>query len=88
MRRFYILTTHDNGGLPSEFEDLVSQLTTLHGCQLFVNGVEPTVKYFLRIISDTQRFVDSYVSHLESDPSISYDLKMKWNIAVGLGVSP
>lgn len=62
-------------------------VTTLHGCQLIVNGVEPTVKYLLRIVSDTQRFIDAYVSHLESDPSISYDLKMKWNAAVGMGAS-
>lgn len=88
VRRFYILTTHASGRSAGRFEDLVARLTTLHGCQLIVNGVEPTVKYFLRIISDTQLFVDAYVSHLESDPSISYDLKMMWNSAVGMGASP
>ena len=88
VRRYYILTTHESGGSGSGFEELVSRLTTLHGCQLIVNGVEPTVKYFLRIIADTQRFIDAYVSLLESDPSVSYDLKMKWNAAVGMGATP
>ena len=88
VRRFYILTTHESGGSGSGFEDMVARLTTLHGCQLIVNGVEQTVKYFLRIIADTQRFIDAYVSHLESDRSVSYELKMKWNAAVGMGESP
>lgn len=84
VRRFYILTTHKSGHEQGAHEELVERLTSIHGCQLIVNGVEPTVKYFLRIISDTRSFVDAYVSHLESDSAVSYDLKMKWNSIVGM----
>lgn len=84
VRRFYILTTHKSGYEPGSYGELIERLTTVHGCQLIVNGVEPTIKYFLRIVSDTRQFVDEYVSHLESDPAVSYELKMKWNSIVGM----
>lgn len=51
---------------------------------MIVNGVAPTLKYYLRLISDTRLFVHEYVSEIETDNDISYELKLRWNEVIGL----
>lgn len=78
VRRYYILTTHIRDDY-SEFDAAVKQIADSHGCQLIVNGVDRTLMYYLRLIKGTRDFVNEYVSNLETDPSIGFDLKMAWN---------
>ena len=78
VRRYYILTTHIRDDY-SEFDATVKQVADSHGCQLIVNGVDRTLMYYLRLIKGTRDFVNEYVSNLETDPSIGFDLKMAWN---------
>lgn len=47
--------------------------------QMIVNGVAPTLKYYLRLLKDASPFVNAYVAHLETDPAINYALKEAWN---------
>ena len=78
VRRFYILTTyqHDNY---VDFEPDVQMVAQSHGCQLILNGVDRTLGYYLRLIEDTPRFVHEYVTNIENDASITYQLKQAWN---------
>lgn len=76
--RFYILTTHHQDDY-GQFEPDISQVYQEHGCQLIVNGVDPTLRYYLRLIQSTREFVDAYVTNLETDPSITFQLKETWN---------
>ena len=78
VQRFYILTTypHDNY---SEFEPDIQRVAQDHGCQLIVNGVDRTLLYYLRLIGSTREFVDAYVTNLETDPSVTFQLKEAWN---------
>ena len=78
VERYYILTTYQQGDY-SAFNNTIRQIGESHGCQMIVNGVDPTVSYFLRIIGSTRQFVDAYVSHLESDPAINFQIKETWN---------
>ena len=78
VQRFYILTTYHHDSY-AEFEPDVRQVAQEHGCQLIVNGVEPTLRYYLRVIGSTREFVDAYVTHLETDPSVTFQLKEAWN---------
>ena len=78
VQRYYILTTHIREDY-SEFDERIKQVADSHGCQLIVNGVEHTLLYYLRLIKGTRDFVNEYVSNVETDPSISFDLKMAWN---------
>ncbi len=83
VQRFYILTTypHDNY---DEFSGDIRHVAQSHGCQLIVNGVDRTLLYYLRIIGSTRSFIDAYVSHLESDENVNFQLKESWNqIATG-----
>ena len=78
VRRFYILTTHDRPGY-SEFDPDIRRVAATHGCQLILNGVDRTLLYYLRLIRDTAEFIHQYVSNLETDPSVSFQLKETWN---------
>ena len=83
VKVFYILTTfsHENY---DEFRPDIDHVARTHGCQLIVNGVDRTLLYYLRLIGETRSFVDAYVSHLEKDAAITFELKEYWNqIAAG-----
>lgn len=78
VQRFYILTTHNHDSY-TEFEPDIRQVAQEHGCQLIVNGVDPTLRYYLRLIGSTREFVDAYVTNLETDPSVTFQMKEAWN---------
>ena len=78
VQRFYILTTHHHDSY-AEFEQEIQQVAQAHGCQLIVNGVDLTLRYYLRLIGSTREFVDAYVTNLETDPSVTFQLKEAWN---------
>ncbi|MBQ7690103.1 MAG: hypothetical protein IJT30_02775 [Muribaculaceae bacterium] len=80
LNRYYILST---ASVRQSNEDIIEKecrkLSAVHGCQLIVNGVLPTIKYLLRIVTDTGKFVSNYVSLLESDETINFEHKLVWN---------
>lgn len=64
--RYYILTTSE-----PNFEDHesvmqeVERYKKVHSCQIIVNGVIPSLKYYMRLISNPQDIVDEYTKWLE-----------------------
>ena len=83
VKVFYILTTFSHASY-DEFRSDIDLVARTHGCQLIVNGVDRTILYYLRLIGETRSFVDAYVSHLERDSVITFELKESWNqIATG-----
>ena len=78
VEKFYILTTYNHDSY-AEFEQDIQRVAQEHGCELTVNGVNATLRYYLRLIGDTRQFVNAYVTHLETDPSITFQLKEDWN---------
>ena len=78
IERFYILTTYDHADY-SEFAPDIRRVADVHGCQLIVNGVDRTLMYYLRLIRKPPEFVHQYVSRLENDQSIGFQLKTAWN---------
>lgn len=77
LKRFYLLSTE--GTPPSkEMTSLAKNIQLTHGCQVVVNGVLPTLKYYLRLLTDPLDFVREYVKCLETDKNVSFDLKEKW----------
>lgn len=78
VKVFYILTTYSHASY-DEFKPVIDHVARTHGCQLIVNGVDRTLLYYLRVIGETRSFVDAYVSHLESDSAITFELKELWN---------
>lgn len=81
VKRFYLLTTYPQEDY-SEFVPDVQSIAQSHGCQFIVNGVDRTLLYYLRLIGDPSDFVDEYVTNLETDASVTFALKEKWNTIV------
>lgn len=64
--RYYILTTKepnfdDHESVMQEIE----KYKKVHACQIIVNGVIPSLKYYMRLISNPQDIVDEYTKWLE-----------------------
>lgn len=83
--RYYILTTHP---MHEPNEDVIREIETvkrLLGCQMIANGVIPTIRYYLRLLSSPGDVLPYYVQELETDKAISFEHKDVWNrISTGM----
>lgn len=82
--RYYILSTA--GIKESEKNDIynfIESIRTSHGCQLVVNGVEDSLKYYLRLLENPSDFIEKYASLLEKDEAIKFEHREKWNELAG-----
>ena len=78
--RYYILTTAEKiFENVSEIEQEIQRIEKIHGCQVIVNGVYDTLKYYLRLLKNTSEFISNYVELLKVDESIKFLHKKKWN---------
>ena len=62
-----------------EIADLIDKLKLEHGCQMIINGVLPTIKYYLRLISSLEEFISNYNKLIQNDNEIKKIHKQKWN---------
>jgi DNA (cytosine-5)-methyltransferase 1 len=77
--RYYILS--DKGVLPTEKDYIAEYVVDVkeeHGCQIIINGVLPTIKYYLRLITSMEDFVKIYSDLVSVDQEIKLDHKKKW----------
>lgn len=82
--RYYILTTSQKHEPSEEVMTEVDNVKRLLGTQMIVNGVVPTIKYYLRLISNPGGVMPEYVKLLESDTAIGFEHRDVWNkIATG-----
>lgn len=64
--RYYILTTSEPNF--DNYELVIQEVEKykkIHPCQIIVNGVIPSLKYYMRLISNLQDFLDEYTKWLE-----------------------
>lgn len=78
--RYYILST----ATPTNEETIkineeIQRIKNVHGCQLIVNGIMPTIKYYLRLLDKTSEFIEHYVNLIEIDKSLKFEHKERWN---------
>ena len=62
-----------------EIADLIDDLKLKHGCQIIINGLLPTIKYYLRLITSLDEFIINYNNLIETDQEIKKIHKIKWN---------
>ena len=60
----------------------IQRIKNVHGCQLIVNGIMPTLKYYLRLLDNTFEFIDNYVNLLEADNALKFEHKERWNLLI------
>ena len=62
-----------------EITGLIDKLKLEHGCQIIINGLIPTIKYYLRLITSLDEFVSNYNFLIEQDTEIKKTHKEMWN---------
>lgn len=78
--RYYLLTTADMSSADwQSIEAEIQRIRRIHGCQVIVNGVYPTLSYYLRLLKNTAEFVDNYVELLKVDDAVKFQHKSIWN---------
>jgi DNA (cytosine-5)-methyltransferase 1 len=83
--RYYILTTHVHCEPDEEIAKKISNLKALYSCQIIANGVMPSIKYYLRLLSDPSKIFPKYVALLQSDKAVAHEHREVWNkIAIEL----
>ena len=85
--RYYLLTIANMDSADwDSIEHEVERISQIHGCQVIVNGVYSTLKYYLRLMKDPAEFVDKYVELLKQDETVKFQHKTVWNDLVSTGV--
>lgn len=83
--RYYILTTHVQHEPSEDVLKEVENVKKLLGCQLIVNGVIPSIKYYLRMLTNPGAVLPAYVKKLAEDEAIGFEHRDIWNkIATGI----
>lgn len=79
-QRYYILSvlgTKQEDQI--EISNIIHKIGMNHGCQIIINGLLPTIKYYLRLITDINLFVTLYSKAVESDTELQHIHKTFWN---------
>ena len=80
LERYYILS---HIGIKEEdkveIQKLIDETKANHGCQVILNGVLPTIKYYLRLIGSTEEFIKKYSEFVENDSELKRIHKTTWN---------
>jgi len=94
IKRYYLLTTADPN-IKVEEEDnileVIEEIRTKHGCEVIVNGLIPSLKYYLRLLKTPSKFIDNYTKNLEEEFSKTTEIKrehiIKWKDVLRLLLS-
>ena len=79
-KRYYILSYY---GIKKEDEktinEIIQEVKEEHGCQIIVNGIMATLKYYMRLIIDLEIFYSIYSDLINTDTELKIVHKEKWN---------
>lgn len=79
LSRYYILTTHKNCSIvTTEVETLIDEIYEKYGCEVIVNGVIPTIKYYLRLLSNPLEVLNNYSDLLTTDNAVNVLKLQQW----------
>ncbi|WP_299341389.1 hypothetical protein [uncultured Pseudoxanthomonas sp.] len=80
VQRYLILSTVGVAdGEIDEIAKLTNDFRRSNGCEIIVNGVLDTIKYYLRLIDSPATFINLYTTLVESDPDLGYEQRLAWN---------
>jgi DNA (cytosine-5)-methyltransferase 1 len=80
VKRYYLLSTAElDNSLKEDIKAEIDRIKDIHGCNVIANGVIHSLKYYLRLLSDTSVFIEKYVKLLESDAALKFEHKVRWN---------
>jgi DNA (cytosine-5)-methyltransferase 1 len=78
--RYYVLSYIGVKDADREkMEKIIAEIENQHGCQLIINGVLPTLEYYMRLISSVKYFFDEYRQLVEEDKELKPIHKQELN---------
>jgi DNA (cytosine-5)-methyltransferase 1 len=85
-KRYYILSYYEvKKEDEKEINKIIQEVKEEHGCQIIVNGIMATLKYYMRLISSLEVFYNSYSKSISTDKELKAIHKQKWNeLTLGL----
>ena len=81
VQRYYILSTRhiSENREQDKIDDFISEVYNEHGCQIIVNGIFDTLKYYLRLLTNTDEFLKFYTENLQGNTELDFEHKISWN---------
>lgn len=87
IQRYYILSTREaNLEEKNKMKMLKYKIGIEHGCQVIINGVFSSLEYYLRLLDNTDNFINCYIKNLELHPELNYEHKIAWNTIMKNGL--
>lgn len=85
--RYYLLTTAKMDSADWDSIDAeIQRISQIHGCQVIVNGVYSSLRYYLRLVTDPAEFIERYVELLKVDDAVKFQHKVAWNDIISRGI--
>jgi DNA (cytosine-5)-methyltransferase 1 len=76
LNRYYLLSNKASSSEAFvEINEAIAEIAEEHGCQVIVNGLFQTIKYYLRLLNDPDDFLIKYASNVTSDSEITLEHK-------------
>ena len=80
VNRYYLLSTANiDASQADEISKEIERIKNIHGCHVIANGLTNSLKYYLRLLSDTSEFIENYVNLIETDSALKFEHKTEWN---------
>ncbi len=78
IKRYYLLTTAEPNikeGEEREVSDAVKEIRERHGCEVIINGLVHSLKYYLRLLNEPSGFINNYTKNLIIEFSKTTEIK-------------
>ena len=78
LRRYYLLTTAEPNIAPGNADEIAALCASIrreHGCEVIVNGLVASLKYYLRLAGRPGAFLENYTRALENEYATWSDIK-------------
>ena len=83
VNRYYLLSTANiDISQKDEIDHEIDRIKNIHGCHVIANGLTHSLKYYLRLLSDTSEFIENYVNLIENDTALKFEHKKHWNTII------
>ena len=67
-KRYYILSFYPiKKDEIDTIKSIIKLVKDIHGCQIIINGIIPTLKYYMRLISNLEEFLTLYSDMIQND---------------------
>jgi len=83
--RYYLLTTAEpnvKDGEEKKVKTEIEKIKREHGCEVIVNGIIQSLRYYLRLLPDPKKFIKRYTKNLTIEFSKTTEIKkehiLKW----------